>query len=190
MMNNKFFLFCAFLLFIAVANTSCKKDDPVIPNEEELITTLIYTLTPADSSEAAVFSFKDTDGDGGAAPVIVTDTLAANTLYSGTIQLLNEQDAPAIDISAEVLAEAGAHQFFYTPSATLQAVVQYSDTDADGKPLGLATKLQSGAVSNGTLTIMLRHEPDKYATGVAAGNPANAGGETDISVTFDVYIQQ
>ncbi|MBK8443003.1 MAG: type 1 periplasmic binding fold superfamily protein [Sphingobacteriales bacterium] len=189
MMNNKFFLFCTFLLFISVANTSCKKDDPIIPNEEELITTLIYTLTPTDSSEAVVFSFKDTDGDGGAAPVIISDTLAANTLYSGTLQLRNDQNTPATDISAEVLAEAGVHQFFYTPSATLQAVVQYNDTDADGKPVGVATKLQSGAVSNGTLTIVLRHEPDKYATGVAAGNPANAGGETDISVTFDVYIQ-
>ena len=31
--------------------------------------------------------------------------------------------------------------------------------------------------------------PDKFANGVKQGNIANAGGETDIEITFDVEIQ-
>ena len=35
----------------------------------------------------------------------------------------------------------------------------------------------------------LRHEPAKDASGVAAGDITNAGGETDIEVTFDVTVE-
>jgi len=39
------------------------------------------------------------------------------------------------------------------------------------------------------VTITLRHEPAKDATGVSDGDITNAGGETDISVNFPVEIQ-
>lgn len=177
------------LLSVLFLTGSCKKDDPVIPNEEELITTLVYTLTPVAGGASAVFTFTDTDGDGGAAPVVVNDTLNANTAYLGSLQLLNETVSPAGDIGAEVAGEAEEHQFFYAVQAGLNATVTYSDFDGNNKPLGLATTLNTGNVSEGTLTITLRHEPDKTATGVADGNIANAGGETDIEVQFTVVIQ-
>jgi hypothetical protein len=41
----------------------------------------------------------------------------------------------------------------------------------------------------GKLKIVLRHKPDKNASGVANGNIANAGGETDIEVEYNVVIQ-
>ncbi len=47
--------------------TSCEKDepdDPIIPNEQEVITTLNYTLTP-ESGTPIILSFRDLDGDGG-----------------------------------------------------------------------------------------------------------------------------
>ena len=70
-----------------------------IPNEEELITTVNYTLTPADGSAAITLSFVDLDGDGGDAPTITGGTLIANTTYTGTLELLNEAEMPVEDIT-------------------------------------------------------------------------------------------
>lgn len=177
------------LLLTAIA--SCKKKDdldPVIPVEQEVITTLIFTLTPENSDTAVVFNFFDPDGDGGAPPEISTGILQANTSYAATIQLLNESQSPIDDITGEIAAEGEAHQFFFeTTVAELEIV--YSDSDASGNPIGLTTTVQTGTPTSGTLTITLRHEPNKLAPGVSAGNLTNAGGETDIEVTFDVEVQ-
>lgn len=177
------------LFLIAALTGSCKKDDPQIPNEEELITSLIYTLTPVTGGAPAVFTFTDLDGTGGAAPVVVNDTLSSNTTYLGTLQLLNQTVSPAVDISDEITGEAEEHQFFFTSQAGLNASVTYADFDQNNKPLGLATTLNAGNASNGTLTVTLRHKPDKSAPGVTDGNINNAGGETDIEVQFTVTIQ-
>ena len=63
------------------------------------------------------------------------------------------------------------------------------DTDSNNRPVGLASRVTTGAAGSGTLTITLLHEPDKAASGVADGDPSNAGGATDIEVTFDVTVQ-
>lgn len=168
--------------------TSCKKDDPIIENEEEVITTLTYALAPDGGGASVVLSFKDLDGDGGNAPVIIGGTLAANTTYTGALTLLNETETPAESITAEVLEEAVDHQFFFASSISGVSVA-YDDVDPNGKPLGLATTLTTGAEGSGTISVTLRHEPNKSASGVSAGDITNAGGETDIEVTFNVEIQ-
>lgn len=173
------------LLFLG----ACKKEDPVIPNEEELITTLIFTLTPDTGGGAIQMTFRDLDGDGGNAPVITGGALSANTNYSGTLQLLNETEVPAGDITDEINAEKESHQFFYSIGGGLDLAIGYDDLDGSGKPVGLSITALAGYVSSGQLTIILRHEPDKNAAGVSNGDITNAGGETDIEVTFDVTIQ-
>ncbi len=169
--------------------SSCDTKDPVVPNEEELITTLIYTLTPASGVDPIVLTFKDLDGDGGQTPVISGGTLLANTAYKGILQLSNDQASPVINISEEIKTESDVHQFFFNTSVGLNLAVSYYDVDAAGKPLGLATKIQTGNSSSGKLTVTLRHDPNKSASGVAQGNITNAGGETDIEVSFDLVIK-
>ena len=66
--------------------------------------------------------------------------------------------------------------------------VTYADADGNGRPVGLTSIWTVGAASNGTITVTLRHEPDKGAAGVSAGDITNAGGETDIEVTFPLVI--
>ena len=170
--------------------TACDDDpdDPDIPNEEELITTLTYTLTPEGGGSPVVFSFRDTDGDGGSDPTIQTSTLAANTNYEGDIILLNELEDPAENITEEVDEEDEEHQFFYQTTVS-GLTITYDDADEEGNPVGIETDVSTGAADSGTLTITLRHEPDKSADGVADGELANAGGETDIEVTFNVNVQ-
>jgi len=185
---NKLKLFSYLFLFVAALSfTSCGDDDEMEPeNEEEVITTLVYTLT--SGADVATFRFTDLDGDGGNAPVVTVDNLAANTTYIGAIVLLNESETPAEDITAEVREEDADHQMFFEVSGA-NVTVAYTDQDDDGNPVGLASTLTTGDASTGTLKITLRHEPDKSASGVSGGSIDNAGGETDIEVTFDVNVQ-
>jgi len=176
------------ILSLGLLVVSCKKEDPVIPNEEEMITTLTYTLTSTTGGETVVLEFQDLDGDGGDAPVIQGGTLAANHQYNGELSLLNEAESPAEDITAEVMEEALEHQFFFQ-SATSNVTVGYADMDTDGNPIGISSVLNTGDAASGNLTIILRHEPMKSATGVSGGDIANAGGETDIEVTFPLNVQ-
>ena len=190
MKNTKNILW-ALPLFSVLLFTSCEKDDPKVPNEEELITTLIYTLTPQGGGTAVEFRFEDLDGDGGNAPVVTNGVLAANTTYSGVIILANDIENPSVIISEEVEEEAEEHQFFYRFSTFfLSGGFEYADSDANGNPIGLLTTFETPDSQSGlTLTITLRHEPDKTASGVALGLIDHAGGETDIEVTFDVTVQ-
>lgn len=181
------FLF-SLLTFLLFAVTSCEKDDPEIENEEEVITTLIYTLTPQGGGTPVVFRFQDLDGDGGEAPILSNDTLVANSNYTGSLQLLNEQESPVENITEEVQEEGDEHQFFFESDLN-NLTISYEDQDVNGNPVGLSTSIVTGDAESGTITITLRHEPNKSAAGVSNGDIANAGGETDIQVTFDVEVQ-
>ena len=64
------------LLSLFMALSSCEKD-PQIPNEEELITTVTYTLTPVSGGDPVIFSFRDLDGDGD------LDAFEGNTVDQG-----------------------------------------------------------------------------------------------------------
>lgn len=173
------------LLFI-----TCKKDPvtPVVTNEEELITTINYTLTPTNGGTAVILTFKDLDGDGGEAPVITGGTLAANQTYTGKLALLNESETPAEDITEEIEEEDEEHQFFFQSSIS-DLTITYNDQDENGNPIGLNSTLNTGNAATGSITITLRHEPNKSAEGVSEGNINNAGGETDIEVTFPLNVE-
>lgn len=176
-------------LFVALLSFSCEKDDPVIPHEEELITTLNYQLVPQGGGDTVVLSFKDIDGEGGNAAVVTGGVLKANTTYDGSLSLLNESESPAESITEEIEEEDDEHQFFFEKAGGLDVDISYADADADGNPVGLSTTLVTGAASSGTLVITLKHEPSKSASGVSDGLIANAGGETDIEVSFNVEVE-
>ncbi|MBB4078390.1 hypothetical protein GGR28_001003 [Lewinella aquimaris] len=164
-------------------------DDPVIENEEELITELVYTLQPVGGGDEVIMAFSDPDGDGGLNPAIqVNRNLVANTTYEGSITIKNLSDNTTVDVTAEVQAEARDHQFFFVPGQGLNVDLSYLDSDGDGNPVGLRTELRANDPSSGNLVIILRHEPDKSATGVSISDPAGAGGATDIEISFPVSI--
>ncbi|MEX0273319.1 MAG: type 1 periplasmic binding fold superfamily protein [Flavobacteriaceae bacterium] len=167
--------------------TACSDDDnaPEPVHEEEVITTMTVTLTPEGGGTAITLRTRDLDGDGPNAPeVSVSGNLASGTNYNGAIELLNETESPAEDITEEVEEESDEHQFFYTAGGGLDVTTSYSNFDNDGNPLGTEFKLEAGDAGSGTLTFTLRHEPTKPNTGLS-----DAGGETDIAATFSVTIQ-
>ena len=176
----------AFYALLTLAMLGCSDDDtaPEIINEDELITTVILTLTP-DSGDQVVLTTIDLDGDGPDEPVTtVVGIFSENTQYQGAVQFLNETEDPAEDITQEVIEEADEHQVFYTISEGLNIQTTYEDQDSQGNPLGVQITLSTGAASEGSLTVTLRHEPVKPNDGLES-----AGGETDISTSFDVSIQ-
>ena len=123
-------------LFLA----SCDNDDTPDPvNEEEVITTLIATLTPAGGGTAVVMTYQDLDGDGPNAPTVnVSGNLMGNTTYNGAIQVLNETESPAENITLEVLEESDEHQFFFEFTGSIAGATA-TDTDSMGNPCLLYT---------------------------------------------------
>lgn len=170
---------------------ACSSDDdaPLQVNEEELITTTIVTMT-SSGNPTVTLTARDLDGDGpNPVQTTVSGNLVANATYSGTVQVLNETESPAEDITEEVAEEDEEHQFFYQVGGSLNLTTTYTDMDADGNPVGITFSATTGDASTGTFTVTLRHEPNKGASGVANGDITNAGGETDVTQTFDLTIQ-
>ena len=177
----KFFKYA--LLASTLVFASCSDDDntPDEVNEEEVITTLTVTLD--SGSDIVVLQYQDLDGEGSdPAEITVSGTLSANTVYDGSIVLLNEIEGE--NITEEVEEEADEHQFFYTVGSGLNVTTDYNDADSMGNPVGLSFILSTSDASSGALTFTLRHEPNKPNDGLET-----AGGETDIEVTFDVTVQ-
>ncbi|MFD1061728.1 type 1 periplasmic binding fold superfamily protein [Winogradskyella litorisediminis] len=181
----------AFLLFAAALFTvSCSDDDnPVIVNEEEVITKMVVEFVPVGGGNRVVVEVNDPDGDGPIQPVATDGILVANTTYNANITLLDESNPNDIEnITEEVEEEDDEHQFFFATTGNI-GTITYLDFDANNNPVGLNFSLETLSATSGTLTVTLRHEPIKDAAGVSNGDITNAGGETDIQATFNISVQ-
>lgn len=180
--------FLSLLLFTGLLFTACSSDDdtPEAVNEEEVITTLTVTLAPVGGGTSITLQSRDLDGDGSNAPVVtVSGNLETGVVYNGSLVLLNETETPAENITEEVEEENDVHQFFYTIGGDLDVSTEYGNLDKNGNPLGTEFTMTAGAVSSGTITFTLRHEPKKPNDGTLT----DAGGETDISATFSIAVE-
>jgi len=174
------------LFFIATLTiTSCSDDDHDHDHdhEEELITTVTYTLT--NGNDVVTLKFTDLTGEStDDATYEVSGPLTANATYTGVLKLENETESPAEDITEEVKAEDDEHEFFFASSVSGLAITK-TDTDGNGNPVGIESSLTTGPAGSGTLTVVLKHEPTKPNDGTSA----NAGGSTDLEVTFTISVQ-
>ncbi|GIZ07975.1 hypothetical protein FUMI01_07020 [Flavobacterium sp. UMI-01] len=178
----------------ALTFSSCSNDDNPAPpvNEEELITTVTAVYTPVGGGTAITLQYKDLDGEGANAPVItVSGNFEKNKTYNGVITFKNELANPAEDITPEIIAEGTEHQVFYQTTGTLNAFsygMATSNFDSNGKPIGLQSVFTTTGAATGTLTITLKHGPNKAANNVASGDITNAGGSTDAQVSFTLTV--
>ncbi|PWH81545.1 type 1 periplasmic binding fold superfamily protein [Algibacter marinivivus] len=177
------------LLFISTLAISCSNDDDGHgddhDSEEELITTVVYTLTNnADNTDVVTLTFTDLDGEGGADGTYdISGPLTANATYTGGIKLWNATENPAEDITEEVEGEADEHEFFYSNTAGL--TITKTDVDGNGNPVGIETTIATGSAATGSITVILKHEPTKPNNGTSS----DAGGSTDVEVTFSIEVQ-
>lgn len=184
-------------------------------NESEVITTVRLTFTPEGGGTAVVAAFSDPDGDGGMSGSSDPIMLVSGTTYALAVELLDELQDPAVDITAEVAEESEEHQIFVlgnavegpaTPaSASASAVLEhayadvesdYGGTVGDDLPVGLANEIVARAAGSGRLTVMLRHlpalndQPQKVA-GLAERLASGEAlpGDVDSEVEFEVTVQ-
>ena len=187
------------LLLLAAPLTfaACDKDneDPKPANDNELITTVVYSLkAPAGSTAPNVsITWEDRDGEGGAAPVVTGGTggrltLRPNTVYTGDILLLDRTKTPADTISNEVAEEADEHLFVYEANPAALLGVVRTDRDANRLEVGLKTTATTAAAGTGTLKITLRHQPPQ-ANGTRIKDGTFGPGDTDVAADFPLTVQ-
>ena len=170
----------------------------------EFISRVVLTFTPA-AGAATMFQFDDPDGDGGAAGTSEPVSLTASATFALTVEFLNALETPPEDITLEVRDEAVQHQVFFTGTAVVGPASttgsgplthSYTDTDANGFPVGLTNSVTTAAGS-GELIVTLRHMPPeeppvKSSTTVMevkTGGVDSIGGSTDAQVNFAVTVQ-
>ena len=173
------------------------------PNE--VMTTVKLNFVPESGGETLTFGWADPENDGD--PVIDPIVLTEGETYTVNIEILNELEDPAEDVTIELREELDEHQFFFTGDAVASpaneataAIItqEYADEDANGDPVGLANTIVATAAGNGEMTLMLRHMPPVNDTPVKTsgladlvknGDVASLPGNVDIEVTFDVTVE-
>jgi len=178
------------LLMLVLGMAACTDDDDdsvnnqpgVSANEEELITTVVIKVKDTLTDVEQTFRWTDPDGDGGNDPSIDTITLAPNTFYEVEIEFLDESDPSDVeDITEEIEDEDDEHLICYTSSP--QTMLNVLRTDSDGTyEVGLESTWESFTAQNGSLKIVLKHQP-----GVKDGSCSP--GETDIEIDLPVFVQ-
>lgn len=192
---------------LALAFASCTDaENPDEQNEQEVITTIVLAFAPVGGGETLEFQWTDPENDG--SPVIDEVVLQDSTDYTLSVSFLNALEDPAEDITVEVKAESDQHQLFFTGTAVqslatgtnADAVItqSYSDTDANGLPVGLESAIVTVGPGAGTFIVTLRHLPPENESAVKAEGlaetVASSGfgalpGSTDAQVTFDLTVQ-
>lgn len=196
---SRVLLLLAIPFFVACEGNDDDVSQPIV-NEAELITVLNLTLINPVTHDTTSAVFSDPDGPGGIPPTIAPIVLkftGENDQYLANIVVLDSSDPNDVEeINPEILEESEMHQFFYILNSQSNDILNISydpeeETDSNGNPLGLSSVWNVSGLSNQgeTVTIVLRHSPNKGGVGVATGDITNAGGETDIEVTFQLEIQ-
>lgn len=171
------------ILTFSVFFLSCEKDqNQPMDNEEELITDVVLSFTDELGMEQS-FTFSDPDGPGGNDPVQEEIRLSSLQSYELAVQFLDSSDPMEIEnITLEVLDESDEHLVCYGFDGSISTLT-IVDVDQNNMPLGLEALLTTNQPGSGTLTVSLKHLPDK-----TNALPCNTG-ETDVEVTFAVVVQ-
>lgn len=179
-----------------------------------LTTSLILNFTPDNGGETLSFAWSDPEGDGNP---VVDDILLSDASdhdhhdamsYTLDVEIWNELEDPAEDVTVEIAELADEHQLFFTGSAVDgpatgandSAIIEhaYEDSDSQGLPLGLSNSVSTLDWGSGELTVTLRHLPsengepvkvDGLADDVASGGFSAIGGDNDIQVTFNIVVE-
>ncbi|WP_111669992.1 hypothetical protein [Algoriphagus litoralis] len=183
---------------LAMGFASCDSDDPTPENDGEVITDVTLNFQELDASGnpvGLITSFSASDPEGievGATPTIETVSLTRGKKYRMTIEVYN--GIADEDITEEVLEEADEHQFFFLGSAFSSNILTIAYDDPSGELIGLQNTLNvssSPGTNNTSMQVVLRHDLDKNFPGATNPNFTNyvqAGGESDLDITFPIVI--
>ncbi|WP_297336094.1 hypothetical protein [Algoriphagus sp.] len=182
------------------AFASCESEDPVIENDGEVITDVNLNFTELDASGNEVgtpLTFNASDAEGiEVGNALTTDDieLEAGKTYRLDIEVLNSIENE--DITEEILEEGDEHQFYFLGSAFegSSAPLTYAYDDESGELIGVSgivTVSSSPGFNNAQFRVVLRHDLNKDfpgATNPSFSNFTEAGGESDLDVTFPLIL--
>jgi hypothetical protein len=178
------------ILVAVLLFASCKKDEDIQPTDDnELITRVELTFINSATNAIVKYSFQDKDGDPKTAPEKF-DKIVLNkgVTYIMSIEVFDDTKSPVKDITYEIDEESDVHLFVYktTPATLLKTTIE--DRDKNGLPIGLTTKvLASSTAGTGKFNVLLKHQPELNGVKVKTGQ--EAGGSTDIDLSFDVEVK-
>ncbi|MEK9851960.1 MAG: hypothetical protein VW441_03135, partial [Flavobacteriaceae bacterium] len=134
---------------------ACSKEDPEIVEEQELITTVVLTLSTSEGLNQTVRWTLDSSET-------PTLSIQANREYEVAVSFFDESDLDDTeDITEEVREEAEEHQVFYEFSGvTVSYTSGQGDTlDSENNPLYINSLWSASVSGSGTVTVYLIHEP-------------------------------
>ena len=175
-------------LFLSSLFFSCKKEEVVPTDDNELITTVELIFTDANK-KVSTFSFQDKDGDGKTPPEkfdkIVLDK---NMAYTMEVHMYDETKNPKLDITEDIESESDVHLFVFKIDPASLFNLKASDKDKNGLPIGLRSSgTTQNAAGTGKFNLILKHQPPINGKAVKTGN--EAGGSSDIDLIFDLSIK-
>lgn len=178
------------ILAAAMLFTSCKEDEEIVPTDDnELITRVELTFTNNATNASTKYTFQDKDGDPKTAPEKFDKIVLSNgATYTMGIEVFDDTKSPVTDITEEIDEESDVHLFVFktTPATLLKTTIQ--DVDKNGLPIGLTTKVvASSSAGTGKFNVLLKHQP--VLNGVKVKTGQEAGGSTDIDLSFDVEVK-
>ena len=173
----------ALLATVAVLVGCGDENDNAGAGDAEVISRVTVTLTPTTggATQTAIINFSTPTTP---EPQAGTLALTPGVTYDGTVEFTNAFANPAVDITAEVEAEADEHRIFYTVTGPEGVSIPTSslDLDPNGAPLGLTYQVvvAAGAESGaGTIRVVLSHYDDQ-----PKGSGQTPSNETDVDVAF------
>lgn len=184
-MKNKILMKNLWIIWLlGILVTGCKKaSSPKDEHEHEAITTVLLHFSQ-QGQVISTFMFDDPDGIGGQAPTIDTIFLQTNQTYDVRIQLLNKTKNPVNDLTATIIAQGTAHEWFFLPTIPFLNIIK-TDVDQLGLPLGFQSVWQTtSAETTAGVRVKLMHKPF-----VKGSNDSPNRGHADADVLFPVYVQ-
>lgn len=176
------------IFFVLGILISCNSDEenPVPPNEEELITTISLDFIEEGTTDTIRTRYRDIDGEGPITAEIDNIELKKGKTYNLNVNLLNETDPlNVVNLTNEIEEEAEDHQFFFQLNPSSLGNHIYKDVDDNGRPIGIKNIITTGGTSGiGILKITLKHQPN-----LKSSTSDITIGETDIEVEFNLTIQ-
>ena len=127
---------------------------------------------------------EDPDGDGGNPPSRI-DTIFAITgkQYSVSVKLFNISSGVVKEVTASIVSQAAAHELYFIPSG-ITAVIQKTDKDKNGYPVGFQSNWQFSTTGSGSILLKLMHK-----TALKGANDGPNVGHSDIQISMPTIIK-
>jgi hypothetical protein len=170
------FLFC-------LIGCSKNVDKPNDENEHESINK-IELLFSESGSTTKTFVIEDADGDGGKPPSRI-DTIFAqpNKQYTVAVKLYNITNGVAKDVSSMIQTQGASHEFYFIPNG-INVVIQKTDKDKNGYPIGFQSNWQFSTAGTGSILLKLMHK-----TALKGPNDGPNVGHSDIQISIPTIIK-